>query len=949
MPNFDRVTEVELSEIRELRSRRYGRKIPATAPLDDITGLTFSGGGIRSATFCLGVLQGLATYGLLKHFDYISTVSGGGYIASWLISWIKRPGKETRNLSGIEFVEEELRKAPPEFAPDKVEKYEEPGAINFLRSYSNYLTPRLGIFGADTWTAVASYFRNLLLNQAILISSLAAGLLLPWLLQISFKSSYCMPQVWALILIAFAGALMLLALAFVDLNIADFSLREAIAERDPNEPPSRSDQTAASQKQVLWFAVLPIGAAAVIGALGVWRISSKLNTCWWLWMVWGALGYFLLRFVSLMLAWLWLLRKPKEKGFWKRERAVAKVMLPWAPVAGVLCGVLLRELTCLFRHWNGLDSGRLTSASSAVASFGAPLLIVIILLTGVLHVGLQGLQFPNQRKEWWARLAAWLLICTAIWALLFATAIYSPLGVLWLSGWLKVKISMIAGWAATTVYGVLAGKSPKTSGKNGSRGLELVAKIAPYVFIAGTLVLISYGIHVVPAKPVSSDTSASLAETQLSMNVEATYASGIPLKGSLRVSATDKSSVKESLTKNYWTSLNGLNYWQLAAWLGGLSLVAGILAWRVDLNEFSFHLFYRNRLVRCYLGATNPARCPHPFTGFDPSDDILLQDFSVDKDPKYSGPYPILNAALNISHGQRLAWQERKAESFVFTPRYCGFNFQEERKDKPSVPEEGYRETCCYGYPKGAYLGTAVAASGAAVNPNMGYHASSAVAFLLTLFNVRLGWWMGNPRRETWTRSTPHIGLLYLLGELFGVTDDTSRYINLSDGWHFENLGIYELVRRKCKYIVCCDVGADADFGREDLGNAVRKCRSDFGVQIDLDVDALRPRADSGFSHSHCVVGEIRYPGDPGGMPGRILYIKSSLTGEEPQDVLAYKVAHPDFPHQGTGDQWFNESQFESYRALGRFAVEAVLQRVGEPKDVSSRSRKEVFDLLSRI
>jgi len=189
----------------------------------------------------------------------------------------------------------------------------------------------------------------------------------------------------------------------------------------------------------------------VIGALGVWRISSKLNTCWWLWMVWGALGYFLLRFVSLMLAWLWLLRKPKEKGFWKRERAVAKVMLPWAPVAGVLCGVLLRELTCLFRHWNGLDSGRLTSASSAVASFGAPLLIVIILLTGVLHVGLQGLQFPNQRKEWWARLAAWLLICTAIWALLFATAIYSPLGVLWLSGWLKVKISMIAGWAATTV------------------------------------------------------------------------------------------------------------------------------------------------------------------------------------------------------------------------------------------------------------------------------------------------------------------------------------------------------------------------------------------------------------------------------------------------------------------------------------------------------------------
>src|SRR5207247_10031480 len=164
------------------------------------------------------------------------------------------------------------------------------GAVYFLLSYSNYLSPLLGSFGADIWTAVASYLRNLLLNQAILISSLAVGLLLPWLLQTSFKSSYCMPQVWALILIAFAGALMLLALAFVDLNIADFSLRETIAERDPNEPPSRSDQTAASQKQVLWFAVLPIGAAAVIGALGLCSISSKLITCGCVSMLWCALG-----------------------------------------------------------------------------------------------------------------------------------------------------------------------------------------------------------------------------------------------------------------------------------------------------------------------------------------------------------------------------------------------------------------------------------------------------------------------------------------------------------------------------------------------------------------------------------------------------------------------------------------------------------------------------------
>jgi len=137
-------------------------------------------------------------------------------------------------------------------------------------------------------------------------------------------------------------------------------------------------------------------------------------------------------------------------------------------------------------------------------------------------------------------------------------------------------------------------------------------------------------------------------------------------------------------------------------------VLALILAWRVDVNEFSLHLFYRNRLVRCYLGATNPKRCPHPFTGFDPTDDILLRDFSSRRDAKYSGPYPILNAALNTSHGQRLAWQERKAESFVFTPRYCGFDFQEERENEGIGAKkdllqkyQSYRPTESYSYANG--------------------------------------------------------------------------------------------------------------------------------------------------------------------------------------------------------------------------------------------------------
>jgi hypothetical protein len=126
--------------------------------------------------------------------------------------------------------------------------------------------------------------------------------------------------------------------------------------------------------------------------------------------------------------------------------------------------------------------------------------------------------------------------------------------------------------------------------------------------------------------------------------------------------------------------------------------------------------------------------------------------------------------------------------------------------------------------------------------------------------------------------------------------------------------------------------------------NAVRKCRSDFGVEIDLDASPLRPQGDDGFSQSHLVTGTIRYPNS---QEGRVIYIKSALTGEEPQDILAYKVANPAFPHQSTGDQWFEESQFESYRALGRFAVESVLERLGDPAHVSSMATAQLFESLS--
>src|SRR5262249_19100600 len=131
--------------------------------------LCLSGGGVRSATFSLGVLQGLARHGLVERFTYLSTVSGGGYIGSWLSAWTHRSDNQTT------VVQNALVKA--------IERQDdEPEPVAMLRAYSNYLTPRLGLLSADTWTIVATVLRNLVLNWLVLVPVVAIPLLVPPLL-----------------------------------------------------------------------------------------------------------------------------------------------------------------------------------------------------------------------------------------------------------------------------------------------------------------------------------------------------------------------------------------------------------------------------------------------------------------------------------------------------------------------------------------------------------------------------------------------------------------------------------------------------------------------------------------------------------------------------------------------------------------------------------------------
>jgi hypothetical protein len=363
---------------------------------------------------------------------------------------------------------------------------------------------------------------------------------------------------------------------------------------------------------------------------------------------------------------------------------------------------------------------------------------------------------------------------------------------------------------------------------------------------------------------------------------------------------------------------------KIGLWLAICVSLLLLAAWRIDVNAFSLQGVYKNRLVRAYLGASRGTdRIADPVQGLDPDDDLPLAELG---DPKaYDGPYLVANTAMNLVRGKELAWQERMAESFTLTPLYCGSQ------------TTGYRPTLTgrRAYAGGLTLGTAVAISGAAASPNMGYHSSPAITFLLTVFNARLGVWLGNPKVDRrWRDAGPRYGFFHLFKELFGWTDESSNYVYLSDGGHFENLGAYELVKRRCRYIVICDAGQDEAHDFQDLGNLIRKVRIDQGIRIELAPDCLRLQTDPRHSRWHCAVGKIRYDDvDDETAPGTLIYIKPSLTGDEPADVLHYAASHPTFPHESTSDQFFTESQFESYRALGQHVARAVFEQSKDEAD----------------
>jgi hypothetical protein len=216
-----------------------------------------------------------------------------------------------------------------------------------------------------------------------------------------------------------------------------------------------------------------------------------------------------------------------------------------------------------------------------------------------------------------------------------------------------------------------------------------------------------------------------------------------------------------------------------------------------------------------------------------------------------------------------------------------------------------------------------MAISGAAVAPNMGLGSKTSLRSLMTFLNVRLGFWIRNPAKSA-KRETP--GYHCLVQEMFGIAmSETEPWLNLSDGGHIENTAAYELLRRRCKFIICVDGEPDPNYAFHGFMTLARHAQIDFGVEIESHLADLKPDPKTGLSRVHAVLCKVHYKQPEA--TGLLLYLKLSVTGNESELIKRYRISHPEFPHQTTLDQFFDEEQFEAYRELGVHIADGLFSR----------------------
>ncbi len=975
-----------------------------------LAGLAFSGGGIRSATFAVGIMQGLASLKLLRWFDLLSTVSGGGYAGSWLTAWMAREGDplNVERQLGTSRIDQASADRPPLPRWQAVE--EEPEPLRHLREYSSFLNPRPGWFSIDTWTVLAIYLRNLTINALLLIPALIVLAIISrwfawgyaWLLQaskgINGPSIAVSPRFYShpigflavllegwpvpVVTLLYIVGVLLVMLGFFGNYRGLGRLRDgATAALRPN------------RAEIQWRVVMPIvlGAICLAGvlpaALNLLRedVELALATKQGGIRVLGFFGWIVVRLQAR--GWIGGDGAVSDASYLSYTSILAHVAVctvliglmplwrlgayvvghrrgPWDRASEARRGLRAQGRALVAAMMGGATGGvALALAETALRSahhqpwlqlmIGPPLLLLVVSVAITALVAVLSDAATELEREWWGSLSARFLWIGTAWACLVATLGFGP--ALLMSAGVGTRAALATGWVGVTALAGRLGYLASLKRAGGKAG-GVFLTVAPLLFLAGLLAAVSLLVTFI--------------------------FNGMP--------NTDGLSWIQAFSGTLWKSLQPpLESTMAALWLKSYLGVAVLVAFLgigfsyVKVNLFSLNAFYTNRLARCFLGASRkrsewvdrwdhrrrttlagaptgvapPEREADRVTGFDANDDFPLSDLAMGglvvspNDPggprRYWGPHYLVNTSLSLITGEELAWRDRKAASFVLSPLFSGSTVS------------GYASSAATG--ANLSLGRAVAISGAAVDPSMSIYQSSGLTALLTVLNVRLGHWLRNPGfprpgdDEGWTAEEPGAGLL-LFNELAGDTNARGDYIRLTDGGHFENLGVYELLRRRARYIVAVDATENPNATSDNLGILVRLARVDFGIRIQLDTSPLAVTAPDHLSRAHVSIGRIRYDDvDNGQMPGILVYIRASMTGDEPPDVQQYANTHPQFPREGTIDQSFDENQFESYRALGEHIARTVFEtaarevRTSEAADDASSPRERFIRIHRRM
>lgn len=825
----------------------------------------------------------------LAGFHYLSTVSGGGYIGAWLQTMIQRHGAAaTQDLlangdpGGHDQVPGGHGQAPAGHGQ------EAPAELRRLRGYTNWLTPNGGLSSLDGWTGLAIYLRNVLLNWLVFGPLFLLGALLAVALRTIFFLLQGKPSLETALntagpggVPAVVGSLFLLA-GLAGLVWGTMGSCKGLPSRRPwiGAPgfgiPDYWALLAIERRIVapslVWAFCIPPALAPVWG----WVLQGPWYARWALPLVFAlgsVAGYFAAA----------ITRPAGTAPYWGN-------LAPWC-LASVAGAVMLRAGLLIAQALPPDQAGEIV-----VIAGPAWLLLGYAVLSAV-HAGLRGAtgtpwsrhavdRFSGLDNEWMARVTAMRLRIGLAWSgfafcalvlshLLIHRPPYTMLKPVWVAALVAGPLAAWLGKQAFSQVGALL------SGKPGVVTWDLLLRAASLAFAAAVLA-----------------GSGVLMEDRV---------------GQLQswLGATGQCSPVGCTLMAYL-----LPAVILAAVLGGAD------SW-IRTNRFSMHGVYRDRLVRAFVGPARAGpddaqpgetvRRADPFTGFDPADNPPLHSL------RPHGPYwrlfPVINATLNLSASQRPDWISRRAAPFTLTPLHCGAAHLDDQNGR-------YVATADYAGSgsDGVSLGTAMAVSGAAVSPNWGYHSSTLTAFTMTMFNVRLGAWLPNPARPQLAAGRAGAPSWRLLAdELLARADDLRAYVYLSDGGHFDNLGLYEMLRRRCRLIAVVDATRDPDGDSADLGAVVSKARIDMGVQIRL----IPIGPDAGVAGVS--VGLVRYPG---GTRGVLLLLKPTLTDDAPADVRAYHAQNRGFPHEATSEQWFTEAQFESYRALGRHQAGLMLDRI---------------------